>query len=156
MSRLVVLAYVFAVVMGVSSVASGQWLRYPAEGIPKKPDGKPDLTAPAPRLSDGHPDFSGVWHAAQSRQCTNPAGEAVPCGTEIGGSPLGGNLGRDLPGGALPYQPWAAKLSQERHAALNIDDPHVRCLPDNPRGIGRCLTSQRQSTRRSSSCCSTK
>jgi hypothetical protein len=55
----------------------------------------------------------------------------VPCGTEIG-SPLGGNLGRNLPGETLPYQPWAAKLSQDRHAALNIDDPHVRCLPDNP------------------------
>jgi len=60
--------------MGVSSVASGQWLQYPTEGIPRKPDGKPDLTAPAPRLPDGHPDFSGVWHAAQSRQCVNAAG----------------------------------------------------------------------------------
>ena len=57
---------------------------------------------------------------------------ASPCGIEIGGSPLGGNLGRNLPGGTLPYQPWAAKLFEERHAALSIDDPHVRCLPDNP------------------------
>src|SRR5262245_61635189 len=120
------LLHVFVALIGVSTIASGQWLRYPTEGIPRKPDGKPDLTAPAPRLPDGRPDFSGVWHAAQTRQCTNAAGEAVPCGTEIGGSPLGGNLGRNLPGGTLPYQPWAAKLSEERHAALNIDDPHVR------------------------------
>ena len=42
------------------------------------------------------------------RQCVNGAGDSVPCGNEIGGSPLGGNLGRNLPGGALPYQPWAA------------------------------------------------
>jgi hypothetical protein len=62
----------------------------------------------------------------------NSAGAAAPCGIEIGGSQLGGNIGRNLPGGALPYQPWAAKLMQERHAALSIDDPHVRCLPDNP------------------------
>jgi len=118
--------------IGALAVASGQWLRYPTDGIPRKPDGKADLTAPAPRLPDGHPDLSGVWHAAQARQCTNAAGETVPCGTEIGGSPLGGNLGRNLAGGSLPYQPWAAKLFQERHAALSIDDPHVRCLPDNP------------------------
>jgi len=62
----------------------------------------------------------------------NAKGESAPCGVEIGGSPLGGNLGRDLPGGKLPYQPWAEKLFNERHAALSIDDPHVRCLPDNP------------------------
>jgi len=96
------------------------------------PDGKPNLTAPAPHLADGHPDLSGLWHAAQPRRCVNSAGESVPCGLEIGGSPLGGNLGRNLPDATLPYQPWAAKVVQERHAALSIDDPHVRCLPDNP------------------------
>src|SRR5262249_39042574 len=132
MRRLNVLACVLVTLIGALAVASGQWLRYPTDGIPRKPDGKADLTAPAPRLPDGHPDLSGVWHAAQARQCTNAAGETVPCGSEIGGSPLGGNLGRNLAGGTLPYQPWAAKLFQERHAALSIDDPHVRCLPDNP------------------------
>jgi hypothetical protein len=64
MSRLNVVAFVFVAAMGMSSVASGQWLRYPTEGVPRKPDGKLDLTAPAPRLPDGNPDFSGVWHAA--------------------------------------------------------------------------------------------
>ena len=132
MRRLDVLAYVFVAVIGMSAVASAQWVHYPTDGIPRKPDGKPDLTAPAPRLPDGHPDLSGVWHARQPRQCENAAGQSIPCGSEIGGSPLGGNLGRNLPGGTLPYQPWAAKLSQERHAVLSVDDPHVRCLPDNP------------------------
>ena len=36
-----------------------------------------------------------------------------------------------LPGG-LPYQPWAAALAKERAADDSRDDPHVRCLPDNP------------------------
>jgi hypothetical protein len=116
----------------VGAPAFGQWLRYPTDGIPRKSDGKPDLTAPAPRLPDGKPDLSGLWHAAQARQCANARGESAPCGNEIGGSPLGGNLGRNLPGGKLPYQPWAEKLFNERHAAMSIDDPHVRCLPDNP------------------------
>ena len=122
----------FAALVGAPALGFGQWLRYPTEGIPRKPDGKPDLTAPAPRLPDGRPDLAGIWHAAQARQCVNRTGDSVPCGNEIGGSPLGGNLGRNLPGGALPYQPWADKLMQERHAVLSVDDPHVRCLPDNP------------------------
>ena len=39
----------------------GQWVKVPAGGIPKGPDGKPNLSAPAPRSVDGHPDLSGVW-----------------------------------------------------------------------------------------------
>src|ERR1700752_3968729 len=105
-----ILLHFFVALIAMSAIAYGQWLRYPTDGIPRKPDGKPDLTAPAPRLPDGRPDFSGVWHAAQARQCVNAAGENVPCGNEIGGSQLGGTLGRNLPGGTLPYQPWAAKL----------------------------------------------
>ena len=38
-------------------------------------------------------------------------------------------FGIDMPGG-LPYQPWLAKLVDERTANQSIDDPHIRCLPD--------------------------
>jgi hypothetical protein len=41
----------------------------------------------------------------------------------------GFNIGFDLPDG-LPYQPWLAKLVQERTANQAKDDPHIRCLPD--------------------------
>jgi hypothetical protein len=119
-------------VITLEAIGSAQWLRYPTEGMPRTADGKPDLTAPAPRMPDGKPDLSGLWHATQQNRCVDANGNAAPCGNEIGGSPLGGNLGRNLPGGRLPYQPWAAKLFDERHAVLSIDDPHVRCLPDNP------------------------
>jgi len=127
-----VLVFVIIATLGGTTFSFGQWLRYPSEGIPRKADGSPNYSAPAPRLPDGKPDLSGVWHAAQNNRCVDSNGAAIPCGREIGGSPLGGNLGRNLPGRSLPYQEWAAKLSQERHAALSIDDPHVRCLPDNP------------------------
>jgi hypothetical protein len=132
--RLVVhlLTLIITAAVVVPTLGFGQWLRYPTEGIPRRADGKPDVTASAPRLPDGKPDLSGVWHAAQTNRCVNSKGEPVNCGIEIGGSPLGGNLGRNLAGGSLPYQPWAAKLFQERHAAFSVDDPHVRCLPDNP------------------------
>jgi len=39
------------------------------------------------------------------------------------------NIGIDMPGG-LHYQPWLAKLVDERTANQAIDDPHIRCLPD--------------------------
>jgi DNA polymerase III alpha subunit len=31
--------------------AAGQWLNYPTAGVPRTPDGKPDLSAPAPRMA---------------------------------------------------------------------------------------------------------
>src|SRR5215467_13360157 len=129
MGRTIALALVLT---GAASPGVAQWLRYPTEGIPRKADGKPNLTAPAPRLPDGKPDLSGIWHAAQTPPCLDSRGVERPCGGAVGGSPLGGNLGRNLPGGKLPYQPWSEKLRDERLKLMSIDDPHVRCLPDNP------------------------
>jgi hypothetical protein len=123
--------FVLIAVMGVPAFSFGQWLRYPTEGVPRKADGSPNLTAPTPRLPDGKPDFSGLWHAANRNPCTPAASRFIDCGTEIGGSPLALDLGRNLPGG-LPYQPWAAAIVKARTADDSRDDPHVRCLPDNP------------------------
>jgi len=39
-----------------------QWLNYPDPRLPRTVEGKPALTAPAPRAFDGKPDLSGVWH----------------------------------------------------------------------------------------------
>jgi hypothetical protein len=41
--------------------AYAQWLDFPTPGIPRTPDGKPNLSAPVPRTADGKPDLSGVW-----------------------------------------------------------------------------------------------
>jgi hypothetical protein len=111
--------------------ASGQWLHYPTTGVPRSSDGTPNLNAPSPRLPDGKPDFSGIWQSARKIPCTPEFSKFVECGLEIGGSPLALNIGADLPGG-LPYQPWAAALAKQRTADNSKDDPHARCLPDNP------------------------
>ena len=118
-----------ALVLGLSATGLTQWVHYPTAGIPRTADGKPNLTAPAPRWPDGKPDLSGIWRG-NPRRCVSAAGDSIPCGVEIGGSPLGGTLGRDLPGG-LPYQPWAAEVARKRRADQSRDDPHVRCMPDS-------------------------
>jgi len=120
------LALVVIAVVVLPAPGFGQWVHYPTAGLPRKADGTANLAAPAPRLSDGKPDFSGIWHAAAINQCVPATGQF--CGLEIGGSPLALNIGKDLSGG-LPYQPWAAELVKQR---FSKDDPHVRCLPDNP------------------------
>jgi hypothetical protein len=43
--------------------ASAQWLDRSWPGIPRTADGKPNLSAPAPRGPDKKPDLSGVWDA---------------------------------------------------------------------------------------------
>lgn len=119
------------VAFGVPGVGLTQWLHYPTAEVPRKADGKPNLTAPAPRLTNGKPDFSGIWHTARRIPCSPDLGKFIDCGSEIGGSPLALNLGLDMPDG-LPYRPEAAALVKQRKADQGVDDPHVRCLPDNP------------------------
>ena len=131
MTRLKLLLCFLVVVMKTPAPGFAQWLHYPTPDAPRKADGSMNLTAPTPRLPDGKPDFSGIWHTAKRNPCNEDASRFIPCGSEIGGSPLALNLGTDMPGG-LPYQPWAAELAKQRKADDGVDDPHVRCLPDNP------------------------
>jgi len=42
-------------------IASAQWLHYPTPGIPRTREGKPNLSAPAPRSSNHRADLSGIW-----------------------------------------------------------------------------------------------
>jgi len=105
-----------------SPLACAQWLKYPTPGIPRTPDGKPDLAVPAPRTPDGKPDLSGVWDVLHNRPCP-PEGCAdmfIPQEfVDIGFSIQGG----------LPYQPWAAAITKQRMAENRKDDPNAKCLP---------------------------
>ena len=49
-----------ALTLLVAATLSGQWINEPARGVPRTRDGKPNLTAPAPRMS-GKPDMTGLW-----------------------------------------------------------------------------------------------
>ncbi len=85
---------------------SAQWLNYPTPGIPRLPDGKPNLSAPAPKTADGKPDLSGIW-LVNGLDAKNIA----PNGVEP------------------PLQPWAETLYRQRLLTSGRDRPGTRCLP---------------------------
>lgn len=99
-----------------------QWLQYPTAGVPRLPDGKPDLKAPTPRTADGKPDFSGIWEPEKNRPC--PPGGCADMEIPLEFLNIGASLKEDL-----PYQPWAAEVRKKRAEQNGKDDPVSRCLP---------------------------
>jgi hypothetical protein len=114
----------------VCTPLAAQWIKYPTAGVPRKADGSVNMTAPTPRLSDGKPDFSGVWMTGEPSRATPGAEDKPGDPTAISSSRQMSNIGVDIPGG-LPYQPWLVPIVKERTANNAIGDPHIRCLPDS-------------------------
>ena len=100
---------VAALTLAFSAPAFAQWIDYPTPGIPRLPNGKPNLAAPAPKMSDGKPDLSGVYDIDSGRLFQNIAADAGAQG--------------------LPLQPWAAALARQREQDNRKDDPYSHCLP---------------------------
>ncbi|PWT99107.1 MAG: hypothetical protein C5B51_27820 [Terriglobia bacterium] len=99
--------------LGVCTALPAQWLKIKTPGIPRKADGKPELTAPTPRSPEGKPDLSGLW------------------GTENNTYII--DMTADLKPGEV--RPWAAELHKERLEALDRDTPATHCLPGGPTEI---------------------
>src|SRR5579862_5651728 len=88
-----------------------QWTKVPA------PNGKLNLSAPAPRMPDGHPDLSGIW--------------------EPNGNKYAVNISADLKPGDVPFQPWAKALADGRaEGSHEAEDPTANCLPPGVPHIG--------------------
>lgn len=77
----------------------------------------------APVVSDRRPDLSGVWVLVATRDW-GMAG--LPSGPEFF------NIGASLPGGTLPYQPWAAEYVAKTKANMRAIDPLSHCHAIGP------------------------
>jgi hypothetical protein len=90
----------------LSAPAFGQWLNYSTPGIPRLPDGKPNLNAPTPRTPDGKPDLSGLWLLTPPRDAL----DAID------------NL-----------KPWAQAVVKQNRENFGRDDPTTfKCFPRGP------------------------
>jgi hypothetical protein len=99
-------AAVWALSSAVSLSAAGQWIGYPTPNIPRTADGKPNLSAPAPKAPDGDPDLSGIWQTTSGKWLVNIAADNVD----------------------VPWTPRARALFDERQANNGLDRPSGKCI----------------------------
>jgi hypothetical protein len=120
---------------GALVCAHAQWLNYPSPGTPRTRDGKPNLSAKAPRASNGRPDLSGVWQTELS-----PPGEierlfgdnfkyaVVPGDDPRTFSKYFLNILADFKPEEAPIRPEAAEVAR-RNAENARANPSAQCLP---------------------------
>jgi hypothetical protein len=113
------------VLLSTSVSLSAQWLEYRASGIPRTPDGKPNLSAPVPKMPDGKPDLSGVWAVVNSeldpqRSRRASQNQFLDIAPDDKGQPYH----------RLPYQPGMAEMAKARDEPPKTTEPHSLCLPD--------------------------
>ncbi len=108
--RLFAIAPSIPILLLVCTPVDAQWLKVPIPPNARGPDGKVNLSAPAPRLPDGRPDLSGTWEPRGPRQALNIAADLKP--------------------DEVPFQPWAKTFFDERTAGLHpTEEPTANCMP---------------------------
>ena len=116
---------------GLLTYAQAQWVNYPDARIPRTKDGKPNLTAPSPRLN-GKPDVSGLWQA--ERRPTSEYDSVLGKGFtalqvdthDITPNVL--NIFWGMKPEEEPLRPEAAAIVKHRMQSP-LEYPHTQCLP---------------------------
>jgi len=94
------------IAMLIGAAPGVQW-KQPTAGIPRLPDGKPNLSAPVPKTPEGKPDITGLW---------------------MPGPGYVGNIAKDIKAEEIPYQAWAEALYKQRRDTNSKDDPTANCI----------------------------
>jgi hypothetical protein len=107
----VIAAALLAALAIVPITRAAQDTATPAAGVPRTPEGKPDL--------------SGIWQAMNTAAWDiqdHHASKGVPAGLGL------------VEGNEIPYQPWALEKKRQNFASRSTADPEARCyLPGVPR-----------------------
>jgi hypothetical protein len=115
-----------------AAFGNAQWLNYPTPGTPRTPDGKPNLTAPAPLAANGKPDLSGVWQveptpaSEMKRFFGDLSVENVLGDSSTAYSKYLVNILQDFKPDETPLRPEFADLIRQRRKEVY---PLTRCLP---------------------------
>jgi hypothetical protein len=100
-------AAAIAMLLLFAEAPSAQWIRLTLPGIPRTPDGKPNLAAPPPKTADGKPDLTGIWVVATGKYIANLAADSIE----------------------VPFRPEAAALYKHRRETNSLGRPTEQCLP---------------------------
>ena len=109
--RLLFVGVFTTMVFAAASPLMAQWPKHATPGVPRTPDDKPDLTAPAPRTADGKPDLSGVWQVRQGSYLVYVTSDLKP--EEI--------------------LPWAAAAYKKSADNFRRDSDGIKCQPPGPK-----------------------
>jgi hypothetical protein len=107
---------------------AAQWLNYPEAWTPHTRDGKPNLTAPAPRMN-GKPDLSGVWQAERTLEDFTKVLGPDPTKIQVDLNDVTkytDNLFWDIKPEEQPLRPEAAAILAQRKGLI---PPASTCLP---------------------------
>jgi hypothetical protein len=114
------------------AVVQAQWLNHRTPGIPRTPDGKPNLSARTPRAADGKPNLSGLWQTDAAPP--EMLARLIPGATNgAGEEPLSQyfiNILSDFKPDEAPMRPDAAALFLQRSKAFSNESPLSHCLPE--------------------------
>src|ERR1700730_8347277 len=134
MPRVRLFVLVALISSSASNGANAQWLNYPTPRSPRTPDGKTNLTAPAPRVN-GKPDLSGIWlaEATPLDELTRLFGDLAPLSVPGDDARTFSkyifNILADFKRDEEPIQTEAAAVFRQRAPGAGKDFPTSHCLP---------------------------
>jgi hypothetical protein len=115
----------------IGAPLAAQWVNQPTPGTPRTPDGKANLTAPAPRLN-GKPDLTGLWQAERTsqRELAGLLGDGA-ASLQIDPQDFNKNVMNLFWGMKPEDEPLtpAGRAAQKRLQAQSDHWPHTQCLP---------------------------